>query len=303
MYCFILVNTEMTCSFCGVAGHNKNNCSDPAVCTIQKEYVYAIGRMICSAYIKGNTPVRLLNDIQSWLINCSFGHKKYVLAYLKKHTKLPTTGSLDSAFDTDKNILKIVFTVCNINIEDPRLTDEINVFHFSPRGTRDMMVIPRLGRITDSNTRGCYKEFSNINVYNSRLDNIPLRFQYSPNRWVVISRVPHYTRSDDPNIIDIVLPPSNAPLPIDLVPGANTVIEPGVVLGNGLTVLEFDDVCNHGDECPICYEALVNGNFVKLNCDHKYCNRCIMLCVANGRFTCPMCRLRITTIYSHATTV
>jgi hypothetical protein len=125
--------------------------------------------MICSAYVRKITPLELKKEMESWLMSCEFQYKIYILAYLKKHTKQPTIGSVYSVndIDIDMNILTIVFTVCYINIDSPNLTDETRVFAFPPRGTRDMIVIPRLAPIILPSTQSKFEELGGIGYQNN----------------------------------------------------------------------------------------------------------------------------------------
>jgi len=46
------------------------------------------------------------------------------------------------------------------------------------------------------------------------------------------------------------------------------------------------------DECPICFEKILDQNYVVTNCNHKFCFGCLMKsCIVKNQ--CPMCRTDI----------
>jgi hypothetical protein len=63
-------------------------------------------------------------------------------------------------------------------------------------------------------------------------------------------------------------------------------------------VYKFDETCNENDDCPICYESLINDSFVKLNCSHYFCKFCVKKCIISSNLKCPLCRVDITEIYT-----
>lgn len=50
------------------------------------------------------------------------------------------------------------------------------------------------------------------------------------------------------------------------------------------TDIELEDF----NECPICYEELIN--YVKLECNHNFCLKCHTGLVKNKQSKCPLCR-------------
>ena len=205
----------MVCSFCRENGHNKSHCNHPAVITVQKEYLYAISRMICSAFVRRITPLALKRELEDWLLVIPLQHQKFIVGFLKKITRQPTVGNTESHIANVNNVLNIVFRVCGINVEAEHITDRTNIFAFSPRDTGPVG-IPRLSPIDSPATQALFKEFLNAARFNSEIDNIRQWVEYSSNSWVVISRSP-YTRGSNAAItqqtIDIILPPSTAPPP------------------------------------------------------------------------------------------
>ena len=63
-------------------------------------------------------------------------------------------------------------------------------------------------------------------------------------------------------------------------------------------VYKFDETCNENDDCPICYESLLNASFVKLNCSHYFCKFCVKKCITSQHLKCPLCRVDITEIHT-----
>ena len=204
----------MVCSFCRVNGHNKTHCNHPAVITVQKQYLYAISRMICSAYVRRITPLALKRELEDWLlVTLPLQHQKFIVGYLKNITRRQTVGNTESRIANVSNILNIVFHVCGIDVESVNISDSTNVCAFSPRST-EADGIPRLSPIDSPVTQALFKEFLNATERNSEIDNIHHWVEYSYNRWVVISRQPHVRgmNSDiSQQTIDIILPPSTAP--------------------------------------------------------------------------------------------
>lgn len=205
----------MVCSFCRVNGHNKTNCNHPAVITVQKEYLYAISRMICSAYVRRITPLALKRELEEWLLVIPLQHQRFIVGYLKNITRRPTVGNTESHIANVNNILNIMFQVCRIDVQSVNISDSTNVFAFSPRST-DLYGFPHLYPINSSVTHSLFKEFLDATRFNTEIDNIQQRVEYSSNRWVVISRSP-YIRGRNASIsqqtVDIILSPSTAPPP------------------------------------------------------------------------------------------
>jgi hypothetical protein len=60
------------------------------------------------------------------------------------------------------------------------------------------------------------------------------------------------------------------------------------------------NVCN--SECNICYESKMSNEFVKLNCSHSFCGKCIettlKMCTDNTGPSCALCREPIQVILS-----
>ena len=54
---------------------------------------------------------------------------------------------------------------------------------------------------------------------------------------------------------------------------------------------EFEDIeleMYNNNECPICYERLVN--YIKLECSHHFCLTCHAGFIKNNHLKCPICR-------------
>ncbi len=65
-------------------------------------------------------------------------------------------------------------------------------------------------------------------------------------------------------------------------------------------VIEFDKIIIHKeDECPICYEYL--KNYIILECNHKYCLKCLNRQIEHNLFKCPLCRIDIDDIRNSMT--
>lgn len=67
------------------------------------------------------------------------------------------------------------------------------------------------------------------------------------------------------------------------------------------TVFQFNEKCNRVDndgECPICYENMEDETFVKLNCSHQFCKKCIKNCLSLNQFKCPLCRTQISKVFT-----
>ena len=61
---------------------------------------------------------------------------------------------------------------------------------------------------------------------------------------------------------------------------------------NNYEKIELDEIIIHKeDECPICYEYL--KNYIILECDHKYCLKCLNGQLEHNLFKCPLCRIEI----------
>ena len=328
----------MVCSFCRVNGHNKTNCNHPAVITVQKQYLYAINRMICSAYVRRITPLALKRELEDWLlVTTPLQHQKFIVGYLKNITRRQTVGNIESRIANTNNIINIVFHVCGIDVQSVNISDRTNVFAFSPR-SMEADGIPRLSPIDSPVTQSFFKEFLDATRFNSEIDNIRQWVEYSSNRCVVISRIP-YTRGANTDIsqqaIDIILPPSTAPpppaggyprplptppatpyvyrqqlrpMPAVIVPAYRLIrVRPAAVVDTQVVVklveyqvlkLEEEDCEKEGSECPICYEDLTKETFVKLNCSHTFCKSCVKHCIERKMMTCSMCRGAITHIYT-----
>ena len=208
----------MVCSFCRVNGHNKTNCNHPAVITVQKQYLYAISRMICSAYVRRITPLALKRELEDWLlVTTPLQHQKFIVGYLKSITRRQTVGNTESRIANTDNIINIMFHVCGINVQSVSgpISDRTNVFAFSPRST-EADGIPRLSPIDSPVTQSLFKEFLDATRFNTEIDNTRHWVEYSSNRWVVVSRQPHVRGANadiSQQTIDIILPPSTAPPP------------------------------------------------------------------------------------------
>ena len=328
----------MVCSFCRESGHNKNNCNHPSVITLQKQYLYAISRMICSAYVRMITPLALKMELENWLLSTSLQHQKFILVFLKKITRHQTDENTltPSHIANVNNIINIVFNVCGIDVQAVNISNRTNIFAFSPRGTGPVG-IPRLSPIDNPATQALFKEFLGATEFNSEVDNIRQWVECSSNRWVVISRRPHprgFNADISQQTIDIILPPSTAPPPPPgwaprtlptppVTPYAYSALPPTVIIPayrpppvprpvaavarvdtQVVKLVEYqvlklnEEECNVGDECPICYEDLTKETFVKLNCSHTFCKSCVKHCIERKMMTCSMCRGAITHIYT-----
>ena len=101
---------------------------------------------------------------------------------------------------------------------------------------------------------------------------------------------------------DLRTPPSR---PVNIPPARNTPpVPPPARSSTHATykVFKFDEKCNEED-CPICYEKMEDESFVKLNCSHQFCKTCIKGCISRGQFNCPMCRTKISEVYTQTPVV
>ena len=79
-------------------------------------------------------------------------------------------------------------------------------------------------------------------------------------------------------------------------------IQDGVVNFNITTTVEkVDEKIEHDEwvECNICYDSYSNNDFVKLDCDHKFCKNCIKRTLQNEvrkMPSCAFCRSQIKNI-------
>ena len=43
-------------------------------------------------------------------------------------------------------------------------------------------------------------------------------------------------------------------------------------------------------ECPVCQEEMTEDEATKLNCSHKFCNKCLITALQTDNLKCPLCR-------------
>lgn len=118
----------MVCSFCKCPGHNVSSCKDSSMLAIQLDSIYIISRMICMAYLKEDLPLTLHENMEMWLSELDLDHLKYILNYLKKNTSQRLTGSLTSKTNVVRNILNIVFYVCEIEETYAFIPPSVSIF-------------------------------------------------------------------------------------------------------------------------------------------------------------------------------
>jgi hypothetical protein len=61
---------------------------------------------------------------------------------------------------------------------------------------------------------------------------------------------------------------------------------------NFITTIETEKYTDEEEECPICLDNVKCTAFVKLNCDHKFCVKCVIKSVKMDRnnYSCALCR-------------
>jgi hypothetical protein len=70
---------------------------------------------------------------------------------------------------------------------------------------------------------------------------------------------------------------------------------------NFITTIEtekYTDEEEEEEECPICLDNVKCIKLVKLNCDHKFCVRCVIKSVKMNRnnYSCALCRCVVETV-------
>jgi hypothetical protein len=68
---------------------------------------------------------------------------------------------------------------------------------------------------------------------------------------------------------------------------------------NFITTIETEKYTdNEEEECPICLDNVKCIKLVKLNCDHKFCVRCIVKSVkmVRNNYSCALCRCVVETV-------
>jgi hypothetical protein len=68
---------------------------------------------------------------------------------------------------------------------------------------------------------------------------------------------------------------------------------------NFITTIETEKYTrDQEEECPICLDNVKCGKFVKLNCNHKFCVRCVIKSVKMDRniYSCALCRCKAETV-------
>jgi hypothetical protein len=67
---------------------------------------------------------------------------------------------------------------------------------------------------------------------------------------------------------------------------------------NFITTIETEKYTDEEEECPICLDNVKCIKLVKLNCDHKFCVRCVIKSVKMNRnnYSCALCRCVVETV-------
>jgi len=55
---------------------------------------------------------------------------------------------------------------------------------------------------------------------------------------------------------------------------------------------------NNLEECPICFDAIVEKNNITTECGHKFHASCLMTNISQNGFSCPCCRALMATTHS-----
>jgi ABC-type sugar transport system ATPase subunit len=72
---------------------------------------------------------------------------------------------------------------------------------------------------------------------------------------------------------------------------------------NFITTIETEKYTDEEEECPICLDNVKCIKLVKLNCDHKFCVKCIIKSVKMNRnnYSCALCRCVVETVRMYDT--
>ena len=50
------------------------------------------------------------------------------------------------------------------------------------------------------------------------------------------------------------------------------------------------DIAPNDNECPICLDNCDPTMFIKTNCDHRFCEKCLHDWFEKEKYSCPICR-------------
>jgi hypothetical protein len=273
--------------------------------------------MITSAHARRLTSLNLKSELEYWLFGLSVTQLKYIMVYLNKKTTV-RYGPDTSKANIIRNILAAVFHICRINSNTGSITPMPNNLVPPLSANRSPTSVTATTDTTTPNT-GVSPTPQRLNVSLDTRDNTDNNF----GEWIETRPAPRVMTSHEagfrmevnnnvftPLTVQNSYPPiirsnetfnsprhrMNIPTPAyrsnirSFTPQQNTTT---------YQVFKFDEPCDESDECPICYENINNETFVKLNCSHKYCKKCIKGCLNSNFFKCSMCREPITHIYTH----
>jgi len=149
------LSPNMTCEFCRMTDHNKSHCTDPDVVSTQLEDICYISSIIANAYVRMNTPLTLMEDIQYWLSRIELYRLKYLFEFLKNNSDLNLIGNFDTTRHMIHIIPQMVFYDCGIDENAERITELPTEFYGTstspsaildglPEHTREVYLYPRL---------------------------------------------------------------------------------------------------------------------------------------------------------------
>jgi len=310
----------MRCSFCGCVGHTRTDCRNPTVVRIQTEYIYSINHMISSAHGRMIPSVTLKRELEDWLSSLTVNQLRYILEYLNKKTNV-RFGSTTLKINIIRNISGAVFHICNIDIRRSIVPMPVGLVPplNTPPTTIPASTPPPVSRVAPSSANPETPTLlaQTMGRENDDDDLFPWVDNRTPVRAVTPREVtpPHAGdtllwevrrnwasaganttagRTGQPrNVFQSPRPTTNIPTPNFRVNVVNV----------RYSVFKFDECCQEDEECPICYDKLTNDTFVKLNCSHKYCKKCIKTCISKGLTTCSYCREPVTQIYTQTPVV
>lgn len=293
---------------------------------MQSKHIFTISAMICQAYTRRDSPSRLNLNIKGMLGMLTVDQLNIILAYLKKNTTELSYGSTNNKNSIILDILNLICRACRIDVDSASITELTNIFVFFPESVGPY----NTPSIVSIETPDIQRLFIDIDSF---LATAPPAIRAIIERTVLrttpvgqqVPSPPRRRRSTRVRARATMAPPPAAPraprrapprafivaqqrrlaqqqpLPPPIIPPPppNRAWPPGPPPPPPTPkVLKFDEDCDETGECPICYQGLVSKTFVKLNCSHTFCKSCIKSCINSNIKTCPMCRIRVTEIYT-----
>lgn len=278
----------MVCLFCRNAGHNKSNCTNEYVLEVQAALIHAINTVVNEACRRHINHVQFEITLKRWLRDHNVLELKMVIEYYKRiiHTNYGNLSNKDEIIHTIMRYvishnLEQIQTQLVTTVTPPRPPAPVNVVPFTPPPAPVNVVPPA--------TPNTWREIINVENRVIRPD-IPVP-RFSPVGAPTNGRQPHQHHPELLRQNELHLQRARA------AQNNTNFTTPPRVATNAYTVYKFDEKCNEED-CPICYEPLLNETFVKLNCHHQFCKVCIKKCISLNKLSCPLCRAAITELHT-----